>query len=320
LTNDPNDTPAPGPSLDDLRREIDAIDDSLHDLIMRRTAVVERVRGIKGDGVRLRPAREATILRGLIARHEGGFPRAVLLRIWREILGATVRLQGPFSLAVHGGVDDDRRDCRRLARDEYGALTPSTVCSTVGQVFRAVYDGTASVGVLPLPREDDAEPWWPFLAGTDARTPRIVARLPFGGPAGPGGGAAEALAIARLDHAPSGDDRSYIIMETAEAVSRAGLKDELAGDGLESLFLTSWRDGPEDGAWLHLAEVAGFVAPDDARLRPLHGAEGGAGRRAFAVGGYAVPIDAADLREMPAGAVPCPPQPVPAAPATDRRS
>ncbi len=308
MTEDTDDSRATGPSLDDLRREIDAIDDALHDLIMRRTAVVERVRGIKGDGVRLRPAREAAILRRLIARHEGSFPRAVLLRIWREILGATVRLQGPFSLAVHGGADDEGQDCRRLAREEYGAFTPSTAYSTGGQVFRAVYDGSASVGILPLPGEDDAEPWWPFLAGEGARTPRIVARLPFGGSAGPGGGAAEAIAIARLDHAPSGDDRSYVIMETPEAMSRGGLKDELSGAGFESLFITSWRDDSEPRAWLHLAEVAGFVAPDDARLTALRGAEGGAPRRAFAVGGYAVPIAAADLGEPPAAAAPRAPE------------
>lgn len=313
MTQDPDKSPAPGPSLDDLRREIDAIDDSLHDLIMRRTAVVERVRDTKGDGVRLRPAREAAILRRLNARHEGHFPLAVLLRIWREILGATVRLQGPFSLAVHGGAEDERRDCRRLAREEYGAFTPSTVYSTGGQVFRAVYDGTASVGILPLPREDDAEPWWPFLAGTDARTPRIVARPPFGGPASPSDGAMEALAIARLDHAPSGDDRSYVIMETTEAVSRGGLKDELAGAGLESLFITSWRDGPEGGGWLHLAEVAGFVAPDDARLDALRGTEGGARRYAYAVGGYAVPIDAAKLSAPAAAPEPRAPEPAPGA-------
>ena len=48
----------------------------------------------------------------------------------------------------------------------------------------------------------------------------------------------------------------------------------------------------------------------DARLAALRGAEGGAPRRAFAVGGYAVPIDAADLGE-PAAAEPRAPEPAP---------
>ena len=34
-------------SLDDLRREIDEIDDQLHDLLMRRTEIVGRVGAVK---------------------------------------------------------------------------------------------------------------------------------------------------------------------------------------------------------------------------------------------------------------------------------
>ena len=87
-------------SLEDLRRDIDAVDDAIHDLIMRRTALVHAVRATKSDGLALRPGREAVILRRLLARHRGAFPRPVLVRIWRELMGAMVRLQGPFSVAV----------------------------------------------------------------------------------------------------------------------------------------------------------------------------------------------------------------------------
>ena len=37
------------PSLDDLRREIDDIDAALHDLLMRRTELVQRIGAAKGD-------------------------------------------------------------------------------------------------------------------------------------------------------------------------------------------------------------------------------------------------------------------------------
>ena len=51
--------------LDDLRREIDEIDEGIHDLLMRRTGVARRIGGIKGAGPSLRPAREAEVLRRL---------------------------------------------------------------------------------------------------------------------------------------------------------------------------------------------------------------------------------------------------------------
>jgi chorismate mutase len=39
------------------------------------------------------PAREAQIIRRLIERNRGAFPPATLVRMWRELLAATVRQQ-----------------------------------------------------------------------------------------------------------------------------------------------------------------------------------------------------------------------------------
>ncbi len=64
--------------LDDLRAEIDTIDESLHDLIMRRAEVVARVKDAKrgaGGGV-FRPGREAEVLRRLVGRHNMVLPSA----------------------------------------------------------------------------------------------------------------------------------------------------------------------------------------------------------------------------------------------------
>ena len=87
--------------LQSLRQEIDDIDDSIHDLIMARTRVVERVRKAKrGDKIKIRPAREAEILYRLLARHKGPFPKQELAGIWRDMIVATLRFEGPFSVAV----------------------------------------------------------------------------------------------------------------------------------------------------------------------------------------------------------------------------
>lgn len=64
--------PSDSRSLTELRREIDAIDEATHDLLMRRAGIVERVRTAKGGldtGNAWRPAREAEILRRLADRH-----------------------------------------------------------------------------------------------------------------------------------------------------------------------------------------------------------------------------------------------------------
>src|SRR6185312_4896735 len=89
-------------SLDDLRRRIDEIDDQVHDLLMQRTRIVEAVAAAKkGNSIpALRPGREAVILRRLAGRHNGPFPRSALVRMWREMLAATVGMQTKFAVAV----------------------------------------------------------------------------------------------------------------------------------------------------------------------------------------------------------------------------
>src|SRR3989304_6084616 len=102
-----------------LRKEIDAIDAEIHALIMRRAAITESIRGLKaGDELKLRPGREANILRALVARHTGAFPRTQLVRIWREILSASLAMQGPFSVAVFA--TETAYGLWDLARDHFG--------------------------------------------------------------------------------------------------------------------------------------------------------------------------------------------------------
>jgi len=116
--------------LDDLRRQIDGIDDALHDLLMRRAEIAERIGKLKSDNaggapaVFLRPGREAIVLRRLVARHRGALPKAVLVRLWRELVSALLRLQGPFAVAVQGAGHGP--GCWELARDHFGSLTPIT--------------------------------------------------------------------------------------------------------------------------------------------------------------------------------------------------
>lgn len=281
-------------SLEDLRREIDAVDDAIHDLVMRRTALVHAIRRAKPDGLALRPGREAMILRRLLARHRGEFPRSVLVRIWRELMGAMVRLQGPFSVAVTA--EAGGADFLAIAREEYGAATPLTPCRSPQFAIGAVRDGTASIAIVPVPRDGEDKPWWPYLVGNQKERPRIAARIPFAGSARPA--APEALAIARLEQLETGQDRSFVVLETEDALSRTRLKQLFGQVKLETRLQASYFDSDDRRRWLHLGEVDQFVRPDDERLEQLKAAA--QARSVVHLGGYAVPIVPALLETPPA--------------------
>lgn len=299
--HDPSMSPE-SPSLTDLRREIDRIDEALHDLLMRRAEVVDRIRLVKRGATEgyFRPAREAQVLRRLVARHAGPLPRALIVRLWRELMSALVAMQGPFAVAVWDGCGDG--SLWDLARDHFGALAPMTRHQTARGVIHAVSHGEATVGVLPLPEDGEADPWWPALMGAHVPPPlRICGRLPFAvGDQGrrPGlrhaaaastvqvGGAA--LVVGNVPFEPSGDDLSFLIVESPAGVSRASLTTALGSVGLPAVALAAC-EGVRDAPTLYLVEVEGFVGADDTRLVAL-AADARTVGRSRAVGGYARPL------------------------------
>ncbi|MCF8483193.1 MAG: chorismate mutase [Rhodospirillum sp.] len=287
------------PSLSDLRREIDGIDDAIHDLIMRRAQIAERVRAAKGEeggsDVFLRPGREAAVLHRLVDRHGGPFPKRTLVRLWREIFAAIVSMQGKFSLAVW--VPEIGEGYQELARDQYGSHTPATLHQSLGQVTQEVLEGRATVGVLPLPTAEDALAWWPQLMSDMAGTPRVVSRLPVAGSRS----GKEALSIARMDPESSGGkDRALLALESGANLSRAGSLDALRDSGFDPVGVMDVRSqGPD--VRLTLVEVKGFVPPNDTRLASLgHGGHGPI-NRAVVVGCYAQPFSSESMDGGPVG-------------------
>lgn len=285
--------PDPHWTLDDLRREIDEIDDDMHDLLMRRTKLVDAIGALKkSDGVpAIRPGREAKILRRLMARHDGKFPRAQIVRIWREMLSGTTRLQVDFAVAVH--VPETAPGLWDVARDHYGSFTPMTAFGTASQVLRAVTEGGASIGVLPVPQDGDADPWWPHLVSADPQTPRVISRLPFGLPGNARAGGAQALAIGRGAPEATGVDRTLLVIDTSREISRTRLFSVLKSGGLETNFLAAVASAPDAAA--NLIEFDGLLSLESASLQKALVPLGTAISGISFLGSYARPLTAEEI-------------------------
>lgn len=260
-----------------LRATLDRIDDQIHDLLMQRSGVVEEV-AKTGKRAALRPGREASIIRRLLARHAGSLPPQAVVRIWRELLAATTGMQGHFALAVcdpHPGAA-----YTQLAREQYGSLTPLRAHGGAGQAIAELSAGTASVAVLPMPSE--TETWWrTALLHADIR---VVARLPFWAPRPEGTPTVQALVVAPFTPDESEQDRSYVGLELEEGVSRARVTADMTMAGFAPRMVLMQRERGS-GLVQALVEVDGHVADDDRRLDRLS-----VKRRARVLGGYAVPV------------------------------
>jgi chorismate mutase len=287
--------------LEELRRRLDAIDDRLQDLLIERLQIVSRIAAEKRhDSVpALVPAREAQIIRRLVERQGDSFPAGTLVRIWRELLAATVRAQGPFAVGAYApqgtpGVWD-------LARDHFGSQTPMTPYHSVLQVIRAVTDRRVAVGVLPLPQDGDSDPWWVHLLSPDVDAPRVIGRLPFGPRGNARSDSGDAWAIAYGSSQASGSDRTLFATENAVEISHGRFATALSELGMNCTLLVSCG---QDQSSNTLIEVDGFVPLTDPRLAQFRTRLGRDLLRLLALGSYAVPLPRGAASSSAAGPTP----------------
>lgn len=277
--------PESAPGLGELRRQVDRIDEAIVELLGQRLQVVgeiARAKRLAGDhGLALRPAREAVVMRRLLARAAGRFPGGTLLRMWRELLGAMTRAQSALTVAVFA--PESGPELWDIARDHFGSLTPIQRAGSAEEALDWVREGGVGLSVLPLPGEADR--WWCRLADSPVR---VHARLPFAPlPVYPDD--VQGLVLARLPPEPSGDDLTLLALEAEEAVS---------ADQLQACLRPRWRlsrPGSAGEAVWHLLELDGFQADAAQKVgRALSGA-GGRILRAEVLGCYARPLSTAEL-------------------------
>ncbi|MGJ4886378.1 MULTISPECIES: chorismate mutase [unclassified Bradyrhizobium] len=170
-----NPPPAP-PSLADLRKEIDAIDEQVHQLLMNRADIIDRLIKVKKTqevGSAFRPAREADMMRRLVQRHRGILPLDTVEGIWRVIVSTFTYVQAPFS--VHADVSVGESAMRDSARFHFGFVVPYVAHFSAQAAVEAV---ARSKGDLALVSTTSGHtPWWITLEPVGA--PKIIARMPF---------------------------------------------------------------------------------------------------------------------------------------------
>ncbi len=163
-------------SLADLRKEIDRIDEEMHRLLMERGEIISTLISVKKTqevGSAFRPAREADMMKRLVARHHGMLPLDTVESIWRVIISTFTYVQAPFSM--HADLSAGDSAMRDSARFHFGFSVPFVPHFSAAAAVEAV---AKSKGDLALVSATDArDAWWSALEAEGA--PKIIARLPF---------------------------------------------------------------------------------------------------------------------------------------------
>jgi len=139
--------------IDELRSEVDAIDDDLLDLLERRARLVRTIAAEKQAlGLAVHdPERERAVLARLEARaaaREGAvFPAPAVRPIFREILSACLALEEPVGVAYLG---PPGTFSHIAARSAFGLGVRYVESVTIAGVVDAVARGSVAYGVAPI--------------------------------------------------------------------------------------------------------------------------------------------------------------------------
>ena len=241
---------APALSLDEVRARIDAVDSELLRLIDERAGLASAVAAAKaaaGDAGKfgLRPGREAQLLRKLLAAPRGSASASLIVRVWRELMAASLAAQGPFHLNVWGGKDPARTV--ELARLRFGAA-PSLRSLAKADDALAAAKTLGGVAICAL-TADSA--WWGRLLAEPQL--RVFAALPCLAAWGP----MSALAVAQVEVEPTGDDRTFWVTDAPQP--GPAIEEALSRDGVAATLLVATGG-------LKLFVLSGYYQASDPRL------------------------------------------------------
>jgi chorismate mutase len=263
-----DDASPPGDSererLDAVRREVDRVDEQLVALVGERLRLADSLAALKvaGPGLPLRPGREITLLRKLIAGAPQPVEPELVVELWRGLMSASLRRQRKVDIVVGGGVTQPTR-MFDIARRHFGARTRiQHVGEPQTALLRAAENPESCVAVVPWLAAPGVGAWWPALSERRFHGLHLIAGLPL---LGPDAEDPEAAVFASAQPEEAGRDVTLVLaFDPHHRLQRALNEIGLTGKELS-------RAEPRV-----LVRIDGFVAPNDTRAAALtsHGLDG----------------------------------------------
>lgn len=137
-------------TLDELRQQIDQIDDQMLQLLNQRMEIVKEVGNLKRttNTVIYRPEREKSIIDRLAKYNEGKLlNRAAIEAIYLEIFAVSRNLELPERISYLG---PEGSFTHQAAESRFGAMSEYMPLPSIRSVFESVDTGRVRFGVVPI--------------------------------------------------------------------------------------------------------------------------------------------------------------------------
>ena len=135
--------------IGELRKKIDAIDDSILEILNKRAELVKEVGKVKvhGKSEFYVPNREKEIYERLTRNNKGPFSNESIRAIFREIISASLSLEHPLKIAFFG---PQATYTHLAAIKQFGLSADLIPVKSISDVFDEVERGEANYGVVPI--------------------------------------------------------------------------------------------------------------------------------------------------------------------------
>ena len=137
-------------NINQLRKEIDSIDEELLALINARMQVAKKVGSIKereGQEAIIDPTREAKVIQRLVKMNQGPLEEKHLRHILAEIIAVSRQMQQTLQIAYLG---PQASFTQMAAMQAFGHFAAYQACSSLSDLFRNVERGRCRFGVAPM--------------------------------------------------------------------------------------------------------------------------------------------------------------------------
>ncbi len=271
--------------LDKIRKRIDELDNHVHDLLLERADLVMQIsEEKKKHGIQIvQPAREARMIRRLLARHRAPLPEETIVRIWRELVGSISLLQTGLSVVVYNPQSDQQAAHHYwdMARDYFGSVLPMTRSDHIKTMLNNVNEGKVNFAVLPYPSIHEQDPWWHYLNLFPELN--IIQRLPYGHKENFKFENHPALVVAKSGFDTSDDDHSVILISDASDISQARIVDSFQKSSLEPISIFAHKGS-------FFIEVKQYISSKDSILESIRTYINKTEVQIRSIGGYPTPL------------------------------
>lgn len=249
---------SPEEALQDLRIEIDKIDNDLILLLEKRMNIVAKVGELKRDNKEnffIRSAREADMIRDLVAKSDGSFSKIMIVEIWRKIISAANIFEQGLKIVLHNPKNIADYNC--LVNSYYSDAIPVETLTSASDIIAKIENSEVQIGIFAL---GENENWWIDLAKSNKGI-KIYAKIPFVKIFNQNN-KHELVALAIKDSERSQADNSLIYVELGSETSEGELISALKNSGIVGKILNSVKRQ-------YLLEFEGFLDENDDRIQSL---------------------------------------------------